>query len=567
MIVAASVVAATSCSDFSDYNEAYTDSVNASADKTLWENIESNPQLSKFASLVKKAGFDANLQSTRYYTVWAPLDDAIDMTKYEQMDQTQLLQEFIENHIAEYNHVASGSIDERIRTLNSKAYDFTGNGSYSYDGIQVGQANLPSSNGVLHTLSGVAAFYPSAYSYLMEKGEGIDSIRSYFKHYEVSRLDESKSVIGPIVDGKQTYIDSVMVTSNSLINRLKAKLDEEDSSYTCIIPTDTAWKALYAKIKPKFYYLSTMLTQNLSGTTSSSSSIPTTTTNVNSAYLSDSLTKLAIVDNMFYSNTNLYNQKLNNESPVFSATDTLYTTTRNKLSNPTDILAQSKAKARLSNGGAYLIDSLAAYSWETYSPELDIFAISYAGRVINGTPHSYTYTQRKSSTSEEHSLSYVWAEPTSGYAKPEVDVYLPSVRSTTYNFYCVFAPGWDANGDSVSTKPNKVNFTLNYLNSKGALADYKFSSDGASNPKTQVPYINNPVKRDSDGWLIPDTVYLGQFTFPVSYAGLSVYPNIKITTPFSQFNKTDMATYTRDLRIVRFILKPVELDEFEATKE
>lgn len=566
VIVAAGVVAATSCSDFSDYNEAYTDSVNASADKTLWENIESNPQLSKFASLVKKAGFDTNLQSSRYYTVWAPLDDAIDMSAYEQMDSAQLLQEFVQNHVAEYNHSASGSIDERIRTLNNKSYDFVGSGSYTYDGVQVGQANLPSTNGVLHTLGGVAAFYPNAYSYILEKGEGIDSVRNYFQRYQVSYLDENNSVIGPIVDGKQTYIDSVMVSYNDMFSSLRAILGEEDSSYTAILPTDTAWNALYAKIKPKYNYLQTMLAQDLASSTSASS-IPSKSMTVNNTYLADSLTKIQMVSDLFFSNNAYYNQKLNNESPTFSATDTLYSTIRSKLSNPTDILAQARTKEKLSNGNVYLVDSVASYSWETYSPEIVVSARHYYGRVLTGTVHQYTLTWTHNG--EDRYYSYLWAEPTSAYAKPEVDVYLPNVRSTTYNFYCVFAPGWDGNADTLSTKPNKVNFTLNYLNAKGALADYKFSSDGAENPKTAVAFINDPVKRDSAGWLIPDTVFLGKFTFPVSYAGLSssdISPNIKITTPFSQFS-SDMKVYTRDLRIMGFILKPVELDEYEATKE
>lgn len=566
MIVAAGVAAATSCSDFSDYNEAYTDGINASADKTLWENIESNPQLSKFASLVKKAGFDTNLQSSHYYTVWAPLDDAIDLTQYESMTSSQLLEEFVENHIADYNHAASGEIDERIRALNNKSFDFKGNGSYTFDGIEVANANLPSTNGVLHTLKEVALFYPNAYSYLLEKGTGLDSLRAYFKRYEQTYLDEDKSVIGPIVDGKQTYIDSVMVTSNTMVSALRASLDEEDSSYTAILPTDTAWKMQYAKIKPCYSYLATMKAQDLESATSASS-IPTKDLKIDNAYLSDSLIKKQVVSDLFFSNTNTYNVKLNQESPAFIPTDTLVSTSRNMLSNPSDILAQTVSVEKLSNGKVYLVDSVATYSWESYSPEIVSDARRNSGLVLNGNTHNQSLTIKDGD--ESYTINYLWAEPKTNYSKPEVYVYLPNVRSTTYNFYCVFAPGWDSNADTLSTMPNKVNFTLNYLNAKGALADWKFSSDGAENPKTQVAFINDPVKTDYKGMLIPDTMFIGKFTFPVSYAGLSsqdIAPNIKISTPFSQFS-SDMKVYTRDLRIIGFILKPVELDEFEATKE
>lgn len=66
-----------------------------------------------------------------------------------------------------------------------------------------------------------------------------------------------------------------------------------------------------------------------------------------------------------------------------------------------------------------------------------------------------------------------------------------------------------------------------------------------------------------------DTVAVGTFTFPVCYAGLpnaEVMPNLKITTDFNVFNKPMMAKYTRDIRLAGLILRPAELEEYEATK-
>jgi hypothetical protein len=98
---------------------------------------------------------------------------------------------------------------------------------------------------------------------------------------------------------------------------------------------------------------------------------------------------------------------------------------------------------------------------------------------------------------------------------------------------------------AAETKPNQINVKLNYCNEKGALADIDLGT-----------YTNDTTK--------VDTLFIGQHTFPVCYAGLNnYYPNIKITSPFSVFNKTLMATYTRDLRIAAIILKPVEMEEYE----
>ena len=56
-LVGCGCVAAVSCTEFDDYNKEVADAT-ASANQTLWENIQQNPQLSDFASLVKKADFD-----------------------------------------------------------------------------------------------------------------------------------------------------------------------------------------------------------------------------------------------------------------------------------------------------------------------------------------------------------------------------------------------------------------------------------------------------------------------------------------------------------------------------
>ena len=219
MLMAAGLFAATSCSDYDDYNKAVAD-VTPSANQTLWENIQQNSQLSDFASLLQKAGFDDELNTTHYYTVWAPLNGTFDAAKYQAMGNGALLRQFVKNHIADYGHNATGALNERVMMLNEKAYDFVGSSAYTFDNVQISQANLPSSNGILHTINGVAAYYPNLYEYIMDadlsKEQGIDSLRNYFKRYETTYLDEKASVPGPIVNGMQTYVDSVMITENLL---------------------------------------------------------------------------------------------------------------------------------------------------------------------------------------------------------------------------------------------------------------------------------------------------------------------------------------------------------------
>ena len=73
--------ALSSCSDYDDYNSVPTDAL-PGANKTLWENISSDQQLTRFAALAQKSKFSEALNSPRFYTVWAPVDGAIDEAEY-----------------------------------------------------------------------------------------------------------------------------------------------------------------------------------------------------------------------------------------------------------------------------------------------------------------------------------------------------------------------------------------------------------------------------------------------------------------------------------------------------
>ena len=122
ILLAAGMLTAVSCSDFDDYNKEVTDPV-ASANLTLWENIQHNAQLSDFAQLVKKAGFDDELNETHYYTVWAPLNGTLDASPFQGLESSALLKQFVMNHIADFRHSATGSLEERVLMLNEKSYE------------------------------------------------------------------------------------------------------------------------------------------------------------------------------------------------------------------------------------------------------------------------------------------------------------------------------------------------------------------------------------------------------------------------------------------------------------
>ena len=584
----------TSCSDFDDYNKADIDVQTATASQTIWENISQNDRLKDFAALVKAAGFDQALNTTHCYTVWAPLDGTYDAARLRALGNEALLKQFVKNHIAEYTHGASGSIDERVLMLNAKSYDFKGNGTYEFDGVKVQEAD-PSCNGVIYLIEGQASYLPNIYEYitdsLLSGDAGIDSLRRYVMKAELSYLDEDASHKGPIVDGMQTYIDSVVVTYNPIWDQLNTYMTLEDSSYTFLMPTNKAWNGAYDRIKSHFNYGKTLTVQNFNGTTATTVTAPA----IDPAYWQDSLTSSYLLRYLSYSNNDGYNLWLDGRTSPYG-TDTLRTTLNTKLSDPQNMLAQTVATVPMSNGIARIVDSLAFYSWETFCRPMFVSTNSSANRAreYQGTVQAVRVdypdpskvdlsnvlpNQRVSTT-----YSYTWMDPSGPSAKPELNIYLHNVQSTTYDIYCIFVPETvDLLKRNAEVRPNRVIFTLNYCDENGKLQNKEFLnqtpeneqdvldriaqwkeenpgvSAAAPDAKTKAAFTNDVTK--------VDTVYVGEFTFPVSYYGLdkentNYCPNLKISSPFNVFNKALMAIYARELRIGGILLIPKEYGEY-----
>lgn len=590
IVMALGLMAVPSCTDYHDYNTEEPDAI-PSGNQTLWKNIQQNSQLTDFASLLQRSGFHTALDTSHYYTVWAPLNGTFDRSRFEAMGQSALLKQFVKNHIANYGHHASGTIAERVMMLNEKSYDFAGTANYKFDDVEVSQANLPSYNGIMHTLNGIANFYPNLYEFVTDSvlnaDYNIKKLMNFFKKNETVYLDEDASVVGPIVDGRQTYVDSVMVTENTLWSSLNARIHNEDSTYTFIMPTDDCWDVSYDKIKAHFNYINSTKAQmfTVNGTTTTSSEVTRT---IDAPEWKDSLASLYLTSNLIFSHSNDYNKWLDGTpSPVYGS-DTLRSTTRGKLSNGQEIVSLTDSPLKMSNGYARVTDTLAILPWDTYAPVLYVPATSssYQARIYQANasrinvqypdPAIVDLSESRSST-----YSYMWLEATGSSRKPEFTVYLPNVLSTTYNIYCIFVPEKvDRTKPDAVTLPNRVIFDLNYCDAKGNLQTHTFLDESEENINAfQEKYKlsestaanRNTIRAFSNDTSKVDTLLIGEFTFPVCYYGLNttsanICPNIKVSSPMSVTNKSLMADFTRDLRIAGFILKPKELVEYEETK-
>ena len=557
--MAAAGLLAVSCTDFDDYNESYT-SGSPESKLTLWENIQSNGNLTQFAELVKKSGFDKELGSSHYYTVWAPLDGtfADDYSFYSQTDSETLLYKFVKSHIANYGHTASGTLSEKVHALNDKSFSFWGDGSYTYDEKELQDVNLPNINGVLHTINGSAEFLPNIYEYIFE-AEGSDSVKNYFKKYEIETLNLSKSVEGAIVDGVQTYLDSVIDKSNNMTNRLRAYVAREDSNYTMILPSDDAYDAAYKRIKKYFNYGASTRYANLSSEYDKSEK----TYSVDAEYLGDSLTRYVIARSLFFNNnstSNLWMQgRFNPRWPV----DTIVTTAGSYYSNGPEVIDLVADSVRMSNGRVWLVDTLAQHSWENWCPEITISATRSATRATyqDCTPVTVRVTENELNTDkigknekgEYEGFTYMDCLVENDKVAPKLYFYVPGVLSTAYNVYVVTVPANIKLGSTETPKQYKLEVDMYYSSADGKSMLVKEFGKNLVTDSTKV-----------------DTLFVGSVDFPIAYQNIpiegnnDVYPYIFIrsrrSTLFNSNGEWDL--FDNRLRIASVILRPVEYDEY-----
>lgn len=560
------------CSDFDDYNEVPASAV-AEADATLWGNISKHPQMTQFKALIERTGFEKELDGSRYYTVWAPLDNTYDVQSLSQLSDSALLRNFVKNHVAEYGKGTSGKGQMSVRALNNKAYEFVYNGdSAAYAGVRIAQLNQPSRNGIIHTLDGMAAYYDNIYDHLT-LGKGFDSLATYVKRYELRRLNEKTSVEGPIVNGQLTYVFADSITENRLMSKiLWADVENEDSSYTMFIPNDDAWNEAYARIKTNFHYVTKIVAKEFPQTTEESEPKDVTLDKFPADYTSDSLTRRQIVQYLIFSNNDTYNKLLTDPNHVEDAVvkDTLRTTLGRKLSDPDILLAHVTAAGaqKMSNGQVYVIDSLPFHSWQTYASVQRVFPYNYTTEIYKhyfiseSDAQVYRRMEDKVSRiyydrfySDLNGLGYVHAVPLTGRKQPEMWLQLPEgLLSTKYNIYVVtFPPRYEEQlaEEEEGEKSNGLSFTLYYSKANGTMATEEFKNGNDEDQADGEKTYYFPAADQMD--IIP----VGQFTFPVCYAQTGYSPCLKIGQKRLSTN-AKRKEFSRHLRIAAVLMVPAE---------
>lgn len=257
------------CND--QWDDHYNDSALAGTNSgTIWQAMEQNPELSNFLSVAQACGYDKALKSTQAFTVFAPTNNhfsanqakaVIDLYNDEvkkgiRLAENRAIKEFLQNHIARYTHSVAANTKDSIIMMNGKYLLLTQD---KLGGKTISSSNKLYENGVLFTLDEPTEFYNNLFEYMEKQKtgqpDGLDSMYNFWydKRYYRYELDEESSVAGDIVNGKTTYLDSVMVKDNELFYGV-GRINDEDSTYWMLLPTNQLAEKLIAEYSPYFMY-------------------------------------------------------------------------------------------------------------------------------------------------------------------------------------------------------------------------------------------------------------------------------------------------------------------------
>ena len=235
------------------------------SDKTLWETIESNPNLSDFAGILKRTKVLSNendhkasitaadlLNQPQSFTMWAPLDAA---AKYAALGTAEgrtkaldisyyVWSQLVGNHIARFNHEGYTGKQE-IKMMNNKNAYYTGD---KFSNIPVQGTTEVASNGSLHLLNGIAPFAYNIFDYLGHdpKFSSVNNLIASRTHVDTLWNLSTPGALNE--KGQMVYVDTFINRRNEILGVANASIREEDSTYVALIPTNEAWEQGKEKI-------------------------------------------------------------------------------------------------------------------------------------------------------------------------------------------------------------------------------------------------------------------------------------------------------------------------------
>lgn len=588
LLGAAVLLGFTACTD--DHFDIQPSTVSGS--NTIWQNVEANADLDSVAMILRrckvmksqtdkaaKQTYAELLATSQQLTAWLPKNGTFNAKQYlDELDSAAVLRakdemagtraeydvanRFARNHIARFNY-ESNMGDQRIALMNSKIVNYNaGEGTFNGVKLDAANANILSSNGMLHVLDGESQFAYNIFERLQVDSR-FAKIYGDIDKYNVYTFSASSSTQGSMNhNGSMEYVDSVWSRTNSLISDARLTyLTDEDSLFVSVIPTDAAYEAARQKLQGLFKYAKSY---NYAW---DASKRDWTNKGTNALkFNTDSLTTYNVTDRILSASS--FSVGYNSEGPVTTSNPQAFLNhvlTADSLNTNVGLVIYNKDKGNVnpifdgqtaddaikaSNGYIFAVDNY------NYDPSYSfIQKININGRntaqVTGSTSEQAQYvTLDNENQNAEVNVdalgvdNFYYYFPVSGNSQLNIDFKLNRVISTKYKI-------------SIVLLPNRVNINNIRTEDDGTVIEEKPVFDvQIRDDKGSV--IGKAVKNVSvDQNKVEKKVLWEEFEFPYAYYGLpsgyESFPVLRISMSYAQQRKGKC----KALSIAKVILEPV----------
>ena len=258
-LLACCLLVAAGCSKVDEHNSINDPQLG----KDLLQQVNENPNLSRFAELVVKSGYDKVLSASKTFTVWAPTNAALTSLDAGIVNDTAKLRLFIGNHIATQMYTTTAATNGlRVLMLNGKYNNFKGT---TIEDANITTANLYAKNGLLHVIDKMLPALDNTWDALTnntavpakQKAFMLSLFRNVFDSAHAVKIGVDPTTGQPIY---QPGTDSVRT---NVFWRNVYDLRNESGQYTLFVVADTAFDGEVARYRPYYATGTTDSTTNL----------------------------------------------------------------------------------------------------------------------------------------------------------------------------------------------------------------------------------------------------------------------------------------------------------------
>lgn len=588
LLGAAVLLGFTACTD--DHFDIQPSTVSGS--NTIWQNVEANADLDSVAMILRrckvmksqtdksaKQTYAELLVTSQQLTAWLPKNGTFNAKQYlDELDSAAVLRakdemagtraeydvanRFARNHIARFNY-ESNMGDQRIALMNSKIVNYNaGEGTFNGVKLDAANANILSSNGMLHVLDGESQFAYNIFERLQVDSR-FAKIYGDIDKYNVYTFSASSSTPGSMNhNGSMEYVDSVWSRTNSLMTDARLTyLTDEDSLYVSVIPTDAAYEAARQKLQGLFKYA-----KNYNYAWDASKRDWTNKGTNALKFKTDSLTTYNVTSRILSASS--FSVGYNSEGPVTTSNPQAFLNhvlTADSLNSAGALVIYNKDKGNVnpifdgqtaddaikaSNGYIFAVDNYNYDPSYSFIQKMNIYGRNTA-QITGSTSEQAQYVSLDNENQNaEVNVDALGVDnnyyyfPVSGNSQLNIDFKLNNVLSTKYKI-------------SIVLLPNRVNINNIRTEDDGTVIEEKPVFDvQIRDDKGAV--IGKAVKNVSvDQDKVEKKVLWEAFEFPYAYFGLpsgyESFPVLRVSMSYAQQRKGKC----KALSIAKVILEPV----------